>query len=115
MDSMLKDARRRLEERRLSLVHLAGENADAARELLDTESSHAREGAVERAESAMRARLSERDRHELAEIDAAILRLDRGTYGKCERCDGAVGRHRLQALPEARLCMACSSSRESVA
>ena len=45
---------------------------------------------------------------ELAEIEAALQRLARGTYGTCERCGELVGELRLQAVPEARRCMACA-------
>lgn len=45
---------------------------------------------------------------ELAELDAALARLDAGTWGQCERCGGAIGRDRLRALPETRLCLPCS-------
>lgn len=46
--------------------------------------------------------------HELTELDGALQRLDEGTWGRCERCGGAVGRDRLRALPETRLCLPCA-------
>lgn len=45
---------------------------------------------------------------ELAEIEAALARIDSGSYGSCERCGGAIGRSRLRALPEIRFCASCS-------
>ncbi len=51
--------------------------------------------------------------HELVEIDAALARIEDGTYGTCEICGGAIGRDRLRALPEIRRCVACSG-RQSV-
>jgi DnaK suppressor protein len=53
-------------------------------------------------------RLSERERRELRDIDDALVRLEQGGFGHCARCGGAIGRHRLRAIPEARHCMACS-------
>jgi DnaK suppressor protein len=47
-------------------------------------------------------------RSELSEIEAALRRIARGTYGSCERCGGAIGRDRLRALPEVRFCIRCS-------
>lgn len=47
-------------------------------------------------------------KRELHELDAALARLDDGTWGRCERCQGAIGRDRLRALPETRLCLPCS-------
>lgn len=47
---------------------------------------------------------------ELVEIDAALARLEAGTWGHCERCGSAIGRDRLRALPEIRRCLSCSAA-----
>jgi RNA polymerase-binding transcription factor DksA len=44
----------------------------------------------------------------LAEINAALERIDQGVYGRCEACRRAIRRERLQALPYARYCVACA-------
>jgi DnaK suppressor protein len=44
----------------------------------------------------------------LAEVTAALDRIDRGTYGRCEACGKAVTKARLDALPHARHCIACA-------
>jgi RNA polymerase-binding transcription factor DksA len=54
-------------------------------------------------------RLQAVENRELAEIDAALKRISVGTYGLCERCASPVGQLRLQAVPEARLCMGCAA------
>ncbi len=51
---------------------------------------------------------SEIVRRELAEIEAALLRIQEGSYGKCLSCGGPMGLQRLRAIPEARYCLACS-------
>ena len=51
-----------------------------------------------------------RIRHELTAIDEALGRIERGIYGKCETCGGAVGRQRLMAMPEERLCLECGTT-----
>ncbi len=51
--------------------------------------------------------LRDRSTAQLAEIEAAIARLDDGTYGICIRCGGAVAPERLEALPWAAHCIAC--------
>jgi DnaK suppressor protein len=43
------------------------------------------------------------------EIDEALERVRRKTYGVCERCGQAIPKPRLRALPYARLCVACKS------
>jgi DnaK suppressor protein len=46
--------------------------------------------------------------HELSETQAALDRIERGAYGRCESCGGAIGRQRLLALPAARYCIGCA-------
>ena len=48
----------------------------------------------------------------LREIDLALERMDEGTYGACEDCGHPIGKARLRALPQARLCRACKSLEE---
>jgi DnaK suppressor protein len=43
------------------------------------------------------------------EIDRALVKIDNGTYGRCERCGNEIPRARLEALPHAALCVACKS------
>ena len=43
------------------------------------------------------------------EIDVALARIDKGTYGICERCGQAIPKERLKALPHASLCVRCKS------
>ncbi len=43
------------------------------------------------------------------EIDDALRKIERKTYGGCERCFHAIPKARLRALPYARLCVACKS------
>lgn len=51
--------------------------------------------------------LEENAEHVLAAIDAALRRMDEGTYGTCERCGNPVGEERLRARPWATLCIDC--------
>lgn len=45
----------------------------------------------------------------LMEVNDALEALDRGVYGKCERCGEWIDPARLRALPFADLCIACAS------
>lgn len=51
--------------------------------------------------------LRDHNRQHLAAIDAALARLDAGTYGRCTGCGGAIAAERLEALPWAALCIEC--------
>ena len=48
-------------------------------------------------------------RHHLVEIDAAVGRLEAGTYGVCEECGAVIADERLEARPTARTCIGCAA------
>ena len=48
----------------------------------------------------------------LMEINEALRRLYRGDYGVCESCGEPIARARLEAMPYARLCLACKTKEE---
>jgi RNA polymerase-binding transcription factor DksA len=50
-------------------------------------------------------RLAGELRESLEEVDAALKRLEDGTYGICEVCGKPIGAARLEAMPAARLCI----------
>ncbi len=57
--------------------------------------------------------LVESEEQLLSEIDAALVRLDEGTFGQCEACRQKISKARLQALPYARHCIRCAQNLES--
>lgn len=55
----------------------------------------------------------QRDRDELAQVEAALRRMDAGTYGECTDCGEAIAPARLQLQPAAARCAACQQAHES--
>jgi len=51
--------------------------------------------------------LRDRARQHLEMVDAALGRLDRGTFGTCQRCGRPIAPERLEALPWAAHCIDC--------
>ncbi len=51
---------------------------------------------------------SEAEHYQLREIDEALARIESGDYGACEDCDEPIDGRRLEAIPEARLCIVCA-------
>ena len=49
---------------------------------------------------------------QLRAIRRALARFDDGSYGLCEECGNDIGFSRLQARPEARLCITCQTRAE---
>ena len=56
--------------------------------------------------------LEENSEHVLAEIEAALKRIEEGTYGLCSNCGKPIPEERLEALPWATLCIDCQRERE---
>ena len=50
-------------------------------------------------------RLASELRETLDEVDAALERVDDGTYGNCEVCGKPIGAARLEAMPATRFCI----------
>ncbi len=57
--------------------------------------------------------LSDNERVTLDQIEAALRKIDKGTYGLCESCQTSIAKARLNALPFARYCIECQSTSES--
>ncbi len=56
--------------------------------------------------------LGERELAELSAIDAALARLNAGTYGECTDCGTTIAPARLAATPEAPRCIRCQEKVE---
>jgi DnaK suppressor protein len=48
----------------------------------------------------------------LEQIEAALKRIEDGSYGRCEECGIGIPRVRLEAIPYAALCVKCASRQE---
>jgi DnaK suppressor protein len=56
--------------------------------------------------------LEEHDERLLVAIDAALQRIENGTYGKCVNCGAPIPEERLEAMPWATLCIDCKRKEE---
>ena len=65
--------------------------------------------ATETAELEKRLALEKRVRELLAEIGHTLKKFDQGTYGSCDICGQPIDRARLEALPQASLCLSCKA------
>ena len=68
------------------------------------------EEATETAELENRMAMEKRILDQLAEVDSALAKFDKGNYGVCENCGQPIGLDRLEALPQATLCMNCKAT-----
>ncbi|MQY56256.1 MAG: molecular chaperone DnaK [Dehalococcoidia bacterium] len=67
------------------------------------------EEASEASELEKRLALEKKLRGTLAEIEHALEKYEAGTYGLCDSCGQPIELTRLQALPQANLCLSCKS------
>lgn len=56
--------------------------------------------------------LASNERKIIYELDDALKRIDDGTFGICDDCQGMITKIRLKAVPSARLCIKCQQKRE---
>lgn len=60
-----------------------------------------------------RASITLQDRERLRLIQSALYKIGQGTYGICEQCGSEIDSGRLEAIPEAHLCISCKKRAES--
>jgi RNA polymerase-binding transcription factor DksA len=107
-------ARRQLEtERQQALRRLAALTGDfdavveASRDS-NADDEHDPEGATIAFERSQVSALVLQVQGHLAEVEAALERLEVGTYGSCERCGQPIAKARLDARPAASRCIRCA-------
>jgi DnaK suppressor protein len=57
-------------------------------------------------------RLRGRERFLMEKIEHALRKIDEGVYGQCEECEEQISLKRLEARPEAQLCIQCKEAQE---
>jgi DnaK suppressor protein len=67
------------------------------------------EEATESFELEKRLSLEKRLREQLAEVEHALQKFEDGTYGLCDNCGQPIDPARLEALPQASLCLNCKT------
>jgi DnaK suppressor protein len=67
------------------------------------------EEAMETLELEKRLALEDRIRQELAKVEHALDKIEKGNYGVCDNCGKPIDPARLEALPQAALCMDCKA------
>jgi len=77
-------------------------------------SSEVEESAQIHSDAATLDRLGAAERMELKRIDAALARMDEGTFGACTDCGEEIEPRRLRALPHALRCQGCEEANEQV-
>jgi DnaK suppressor protein len=101
---VLESERDRLQHAQAA-VHHDGSMLEESGDLAIGSGDHIADSATETYMRELDEGLEENAGHILEEIDAALARLDDGTYGLCTRCGQPISAERLDAVPYATLCI----------
>ena len=107
----LQEERRRVQA---AIQNLHDENPGSIEDDTDDQPSdnHLAETATVTYDRELDNTLEENSERVLAEIDAALERIEAGTFGTCEKCGKPIGDERLEALPYATQCIDCKRKEE---
>ncbi|MEJ2532449.1 MAG: TraR/DksA C4-type zinc finger protein [Halioglobus sp.] len=90
------------------LGELQARLASIKREVTQSHSGDSAEQAQERENDEVVDAIGNETAQSIRVIQAAIERIDDGTYGICDRCGEEIGEARLEAIPEATRCVNCA-------
>ncbi len=109
----LLDERRRVEQA-IEYLHqeTPGSLEDETEEIFGTNDNHLGDAASGTLDREIDYTLEENSEQVLGEIDAALKRIDDGTYGICTNCGQPIAAERLEAVPWATLCIDCKRKEE---
>ncbi|HSP98100.1 MAG TPA: TraR/DksA C4-type zinc finger protein [Candidatus Dormibacteraeota bacterium] len=111
---LYEERKRDLLELRRRLLRQVAQLEDDLRWLETDVESELVEAGQEETLARLVARLSEHDRDELAAIDNALDRIERGEGDVCRTCRKRIPEQRLRALPTTDICLSCASARENL-
>ena len=113
MNEERKARSRLLAERQAAVDRLDGLDREFAGivEAAGSADEHDPEGATIAFERQHLAALLDQAREQLSELDAALQRLNDGSYGLCRQCGRPIGAARLEARPAADTCITCAGQR----
>lgn len=96
--------------RRLQALGATFDDIVASAQDSNIDDEHDPEGTTIASERSMISSLERSTRQQVADVDAALRRLDDGTYGACLGCGEPIGDGRLEARPTATHCIKCASA-----
>ncbi|MEK7143897.1 MAG: TraR/DksA C4-type zinc finger protein [Patescibacteria group bacterium] len=100
LKSKLEDSKERIEKEILELQKITDFGSDV--DSFEEESSESEQFGNQLA-------VAQDLRNQLADIETALRKIEKGTYGKCEKCGNAISDDVLEIIPESKLCKNCKS------
>ena len=112
--AQLKKFRGLLEEKRDDIVQRAQQTLDQDMTLDQDDLPDEMDLASSEYLQSFTFRLRGREKTFLEKIQKAIDKIDKGSFGTCEECEGEISQKRLEARPETTLCIRCKEDQERV-
>ena len=113
MNTNFKELRSRLESEHKRLIEELEQLQDNARPAEERREGSPfgkrEEEATESFELEKRLAVERQVREKLAEVEHALEKFESGTYGSCDSCGQPIAPERLEALPQASLCVNCKA------
>lgn len=94
------------------LAELEGRQQRLAQDLAEPLNRDSSEQAVEVEDDVALEQQAALIAREVASVRRALTRIENGTYGSCARCGDEIGSKRLEARPEAALCIDCARNEQ---
>jgi DnaK suppressor protein len=111
-DDFLKQTKQRLIGRREALRRALAGDMSMLRAQHEESVGDEVDAAIATEQAEIRSQMASFESRELAQIEAALDKIRRGRYGRCESCDRPINSTRLNALPYATECINCARSGE---
>lgn len=105
--------RQKLEAERAELLDILSRYEVVARQKRPGLGNHMADDGTEAFEQAASLALHRNEQALLDQVERALARMEKGTYGICERCGEPIDYARLEALPYASLCIRCQAHVET--
>lgn len=104
--------RRELEAERAELIQTISHYEVVSRQKKPGLGNHMADDGTEAFDQAAGLSLHRNEQVLLEQVERALARMDKGTYGICDRCGQEIDFARLKAIPYASLCIRCQTQAE---
>ena len=108
----IKKYHQQLLQAKHDLIHNVSEEEREGRDAVSIEAKDFGDMATESAGQEMSFAISDAGRKSLKDIDGALVRVQEGTFGNCIRCQKPIDEARLDAVPQAAMCITCAEAVE---
>ena len=103
----IEELRATLLERKEIITNSINDSRESINSLKSTECNDEFDYAEVSSDSFKEGIIANQQIQELKEIEEALKRIDKGSYGTCEMCDESISIGRLRAKPFAKFCTPC--------